>query len=226
MSDSVWPHRWQPTRLHRPWDSPGKNTGVGCHCLLQCMKVKSLRGVRLLATPWTAAYQALPSMGVSRQEYWSGVPLPSPRRGTIICQLTGLALGKHIDTVVRAWALESGNVTSTTNSALIHIIKCVNPKCISYNKWKKSNTKDYIPCVLSHFSHVQLSVTLWTAALQSPLSMGSPGKNTGMGSHDLLQWIFPTQRSNPHLLHLLHWQVDSLPLAPPGKPYILCGYSI
>ena len=35
------PHRWQPVRLHRPWDSPGKNTGVGCHCLLQCMKVKS-----------------------------------------------------------------------------------------------------------------------------------------------------------------------------------------
>ena len=41
MSDSVRPHRWQPTRLTRPWDSPGKNTGVGCHFLLQCMKVKS-----------------------------------------------------------------------------------------------------------------------------------------------------------------------------------------
>ena len=41
MSDSVWPHRWQPTRLPRPWGSPGKNTGVGCHFLLQCRKVKS-----------------------------------------------------------------------------------------------------------------------------------------------------------------------------------------
>ena len=41
VSDSVWPHRRQPTRLPRPWDSPGKNTGVGCHFLLQCMKVKS-----------------------------------------------------------------------------------------------------------------------------------------------------------------------------------------
>ena len=40
-SDSVQPHRRQPTRLPRPWDSPGKNTGVGCHFLLQCMKVKS-----------------------------------------------------------------------------------------------------------------------------------------------------------------------------------------
>ena len=41
MSDSVWPHRRQPTRLPCPWDSPGKNNGVGCHFLLQCMKVKS-----------------------------------------------------------------------------------------------------------------------------------------------------------------------------------------
>ena len=41
MSDSMRPHRWQPTRLPRPWDAPGKNTGVGCHFLLQCMKVKS-----------------------------------------------------------------------------------------------------------------------------------------------------------------------------------------
>ena len=41
MSDSVRPHRRQPTRLPSPWDSPGKNTGVGCHLLLQCMKVKN-----------------------------------------------------------------------------------------------------------------------------------------------------------------------------------------
>ena len=43
--NSVWPHRQQPTRLPHPWDSPGKNTGVGCHFLLQCMKVKSEREV-------------------------------------------------------------------------------------------------------------------------------------------------------------------------------------
>ena len=62
MSDSVRPHRWQPTRLPCPWDSPGKNTGVGCHFLLQCVKVKSLSCDQLFATPWTAAYQAPPSM--------------------------------------------------------------------------------------------------------------------------------------------------------------------
>ena len=70
------------TRLPRPWDSPGKNTGVGCHFLLQCMKVKvklkSLSHVGLFATPWTAAHQAPPPTGFSRQEYWSGVPSPPP----------------------------------------------------------------------------------------------------------------------------------------------------
>ena len=74
------PHRRQSTRLPHPWDSPGKNTGVGCHFLLQCIKVRSeseVSHVQLLATPWTAAYQAPPSMGFSRQESWSGVLLPS-----------------------------------------------------------------------------------------------------------------------------------------------------
>ena len=82
MSNSVRPQRWQPTRLSRPWDSPGRNTGVGCHFLLQCMKVKSesesLSRVRLLATPWTAVHQAPLSMEFSRQEHWSGLPFPAP----------------------------------------------------------------------------------------------------------------------------------------------------
>ena len=73
--------RQQPTRFPHPWDPPGKNTGEGCHFLLQCMevkvKVKSLSRVPLLLTPWTAAYQAPLSMGFARQENWSGLPLPS-----------------------------------------------------------------------------------------------------------------------------------------------------
>ena len=69
----MWPH---------PWDSPGKNTGVGCHFLLQCKKVKCesevVQSCLTVCDPLTAAYQAPPSMGFSRQEYWSGVPLSSP----------------------------------------------------------------------------------------------------------------------------------------------------
>ena len=48
MSDFVQPHGLQPARLPHPWDSPGKNTGVGCHFLLQCMKVESEREVAQL----------------------------------------------------------------------------------------------------------------------------------------------------------------------------------
>ena len=99
MSNSVRPHRRQPTRLSHPWDSPGKNTGVGCHFLLQCMKVKSesevAQSCQLLATPWTAAYQAPPSMGFSRQEYWSGVPLPSPSMDMSLSELRELVMDRE-----------------------------------------------------------------------------------------------------------------------------------
>ena len=82
MYNSLQPHGLQYARLPRPWDSPGKNTRVGCHFPLQCMKVKSESEVAqscpTLVTPWTAAHQASPSMGFSNQKYWSGVPLPSP----------------------------------------------------------------------------------------------------------------------------------------------------
>ena len=87
--DSLWLHGLQHTRLLCPWNSPGKNTGVGCHFLLNAwkwkVKVKSLSHAWLLETPLTAAYQAPPSMGFSRQEYWSGLPLPSPLLGTRYC---------------------------------------------------------------------------------------------------------------------------------------------
>ena len=82
VSDSVQPHRRQPIRLPRPWDSPGKNTGVGCHFLLQCMKVKSESEVTQLCLTLSDPMDcSLPGSSVhwfSRQEYWSGVALPSP----------------------------------------------------------------------------------------------------------------------------------------------------
>ena len=71
-----------PSGSPRPWDSPGKNTGVGCHFLLQCMNVKSESEVTqscpTLSNLKNAAYQAPPYMGFSKQEYQSGFPLPSP----------------------------------------------------------------------------------------------------------------------------------------------------
>ena len=76
------PHRRQPTRLLRPWDSPGKNTGVGCHFLLQCMKVKSesvsCSAVSDSVTPRTVAQQAPLSMGILQARILEWVACPAP----------------------------------------------------------------------------------------------------------------------------------------------------
>ena len=83
MSDSVRPHRRQPTRLPVPGILQARTLEWVAISFFNAwkwkQKGKSLSHVRLLATPWTAAHQAPPSMGFSRQEYWSGVPLPSPQ---------------------------------------------------------------------------------------------------------------------------------------------------
>ena len=80
------------------------------------------------------------------------------------------------------------------------------------------------PMFLTRFSHIWFFATLRTVDHQAPLS--TLGKNTGVGCHDTLQGIFPTQGQNQHLLHLLHWQVGPLPLAPPGKLLINFIHSV
>ena len=83
MADSLRPHRRQPTRLLRPRDSPGKNTGVGCHFLLQCVKVKSesefAQSCPAVSDPMNCSLPGSSAHGIFGQEYWSGEPLPSPR---------------------------------------------------------------------------------------------------------------------------------------------------
>ena len=82
LSDPVQPHRQQPTRLPRPWDSPGKNTGVGRHFLLQCMKVKSegevaqscptLRDPTDCSPPGTSAHGIFQARVPESDPKWSG----------------------------------------------------------------------------------------------------------------------------------------------------------
>ena len=83
MSDSVRPHRHQPTRFPVPGILQARTLEWVAISFSNAwkgkVKVKSLSRVWLLATPWTAGYQAPPSMGFSRQKYWSGLPLPSPK---------------------------------------------------------------------------------------------------------------------------------------------------
>ena len=159
MSDSVWPHRQQPTRFPCPWDSPGENTGVGCHFLLQCMKVKSESEVTQLCPTLSDPMDCSPP-------------------------------GSSIHGSFQARALEW--------------VPCINT----------------LHAVLNCFSHVQLCDPMDHSPPGSSVhGILSPGKNTGMSCHALLQGIFLTQGSNPCLLCLLHWQAGPLPLAPPGKPH-------
>ena len=81
------------------------------------MKVKSLSHVRLLATPWTAAYQAPPSMGFSRQEYWSGVPFPSPIRAPSLHQSRGKDIvSRRPCVLVTGMSFRTGQLTRGTGS--------------------------------------------------------------------------------------------------------------
>jgi len=84
------------------------------------VKGKSLSRVRLLVTPWTTAYQAPPSMGFSRQEYWSGVPLPSPEPTAILisedislCQVEDDILSWKIKFCLWIYFLRSGSSLSS-----------------------------------------------------------------------------------------------------------------
>ena len=78
----------------------------------------------------------------------------------------------------------------------------INAFLFCYMKYFTEGPRDLCACVLSCFSCLQLFVTLWTVAHQAPL-WDSPGKNTGVGCHALLQGIFLTQGSNPGLLHCM-----------------------
>ena len=85
---------------------------------------------------------------------------------------------------------------------------------VSSARGGKEDQQRVCVCLRKSLSHVWL----FAALCLHLCSCESPGKNTGVGCHALLQGIFPTQGSNPCLLHPLHWQVGSLPLAPHGKP--------
>ena len=79
---TLWLYTWPPTRLLCPWDSPGKNTGVGCHFLLQCMKVKSESEVAqlclTLSDPMDCSPPGSSIHGIFQARVWIGLPFPSP----------------------------------------------------------------------------------------------------------------------------------------------------
>ena len=134
------PHRRQPTRLPRPWDSPGKNTGVGCHFLLQCIKVKSESEV---------AQSCLTLSDRDPMDCSLLHPWDFPGKST--------GVGCH----------------------------CLLPKSLQ--------------------SCPTLCDPMGYSLPGSSVREIFPSKNIGVGCHFLLQWIFPTQGMN---LHLLQQQAD------------------
>ena len=152
------PHRRQPTRLPRPWDSPGKNTGVGCHFFIQCMKVKSENEVSqscpTLRDPMDGSLPGSSIHGFSRQEYWSGLTflvhikqsimslqLSFPMSGFIVTRF-GSRTGDYHLLVKKKFKRHLRNPSTRTTkqfSALIWIgkslLRSVLSKCITQECW-------------------------------------------------------------------------------------------
>ena len=93
-------------------------------------------------------------------------------------------------------------------------------------KWSTDACYNMCAWIFNYFCPVPLSATLWTEPVRLLCPRDSLSKNTWVGSHALLQGIFPTQRSNSRLLCLLHWQDDSLLIEPPGKPHYKYGWTL
>ena len=139
------------------------------------MKVKSLSCVQLLATLWTAAHQAPPSMGFSRQEYWSGVPLPSPE---------GI-ISKH---KFQENGYICGSSTKTTQRA---------PKLAVIFFKLGSRSLNVCYCSLVQFSHSVVSDSLWPHGLQhARLPCPSPTPEACSDSCPSSHWCHPTISSS------------------------------
>ena len=191
MSDSMLPHRQQPTRLPRPWDSPGKNTGVGCHFFLQCVKVKSESEVAqsylTLSNPMDCSPPGSSVHGIlqARVLEWGSIAFSDIHTHTdfyfwpcwvcVAAQaflwLRGAgALLVVVGGLLLFWALECSGFGSCSTWA---------------QAWLFSGSG-------------ARAQQLWGTALIAPWHCG----------------ILPDQGLNPCLLH---WQVDSLPLSQQGS---------
>ena len=140
--------------------------------------MKSLSRVRLFVTPWTVAYQVPPSMGFSRQEYWSGVPFPFLLKSAVKVLVTPSCL-THCDPM--DCSLPGSSVHGIFQAIVLEWI------AISFSKTFESE------------SHSVVTDSLQPHGLYGPWNF--PGQNTGVGSHSLLPGIFPAQGSNPGLPH-------------------------
>ena len=148
MSDSVQPHRWQPTRLCRPWDSPGKNTGVGCHILLQCMKLKSESEVA----------QSCPTLSDPMDCSLPRLLCPWDFSG----KSTGVGCHRLLQQISRLSLLE-GISTPPLEETEEKIRLSIFLKMVQMSIWNSSHTLGlFFICSLSLLLHTQLITTILT----------------------------------------------------------------
>ena len=168
------------------------------------VKVKSLSRVGLFATPWTVAHQASPSMEFSRQEYWSGLPFPSPGN---------LANPEIKPGSPALWAdtlpfEPPGNPLIPVQCLLIFFLVDFSEECMCQR---------YLTCIFSSvqsLSHVRLFATPRTIAYQAPLSMGFSRQEYWSGLPCPSPRDLPDPGIEPRSPTL--W-ADTLPSEPPGK---------
>ena len=146
---------------------------------------------------WTIAHQALLARGFSRQEFWSGLPVPSSSRGSSLPRDR-----THVSLCLLHWKSSSLYtkiipliLILINNFSYVYVSVCV---CVCV-------------CVRCAQSYLTLCNPMDCGLTDSSVPGFFLGKNTGVGCQFLLQRIFPTQGSNTHFLFLLHWKVNSLP---------------
>ena len=124
--------------------------------------------------------------------------------------------GKYWDLLINTFLHPSqGKLLRVHNLSITKLLSLWCPGASFRHSASATRISTQSACMLSHFSHVWLCGTP-SAGLLCPWD--SPGKNTRVSCHFLLQGTFPTQGWNSCFLHLLHWQVGSLPLVSTGKP--------
>ena len=172
--------------------------GVPSTCVLSC--------VWLFATPWTIACQAPLSMGFSRQEYWSGLPVPSPGHPRTPCLSLPGAQDLFPESITWSlWHLSLDLLGPPFCWLETHLNLSPDPV------WPTWAFQAVAAC--QSVGCVRLFVTLWTVARQAPLSMGFSRQEHWVG----LPFPSPVDILDPGV-ELLHWQVGSLPLSHRGTP--------
>ena len=175
-------HRRQPTRLPRPWDFPGKNTGVGCHCLLQCMKVKSESEVAqsclTLSDPMDCSLPGSSVHGIFQAR---------------VLEWGAIAFSEHLLVLQFLFLL---------SEIIILCSCCQHLKTTAFHSvysclWWEGKFDPSCSFILAGTVYCVdvLSCSVVSSSLPSRLlcPWDSPGKNTRVGCHALLQGIFPTQ---------------------------------